>query len=61
MTVNKFLADQVSAWTKLRSDVRAYTANVLRAAVSFLETRPYQFVDEHGKCAIDNTGWVPAA
>eukprot|EP00969_Alexandrium_andersonii_P169043 7471934-Alexandrium_andersonii.AAC.1 len=41
--------------------MQAYTANILRAAVPFLETHPYQFVDENGRCAIDNTGWIPAA
>eukprot|EP00969_Alexandrium_andersonii_P030579 1333740-Alexandrium_andersonii.AAC.1 len=46
VTVNRFLMDQVAAWHKLRQDVQSYTANILRAAMSFLETHPHQFVDE---------------
>eukprot|EP00969_Alexandrium_andersonii_P194917 8610296-Alexandrium_andersonii.AAC.1 len=61
MSVNRFLMDQVAAWWKLTTDVQSFAANILRAAVSFLETHPYQFVDDIGSCAIDNTGWIPAS
>eukprot|EP00969_Alexandrium_andersonii_P134736 5960717-Alexandrium_andersonii.AAC.1 len=48
VSVNRFLMDQVSAWSKLAADVKAFTSNLVRGAVSFLETHPYQFVDERG-------------
>eukprot|EP00969_Alexandrium_andersonii_P123443 5455186-Alexandrium_andersonii.AAC.1 len=33
VSVNRFMMDQVSAWSKLMADVKAYTSNILRAAV----------------------------
>eukprot|EP00969_Alexandrium_andersonii_P122928 5433621-Alexandrium_andersonii.AAC.1 len=58
VSANRFLMDQVSAWSKLSADVEAFTSNLIRGAVSFLETHPYQFADERGKCVIDSTGWI---